>query len=142
MRFLSAIVLLLWSACFFHCSAEQMGLLDCATCQPECVSQDCDADGCPDQDGDDSERPCGVCHFLVTGGAPIITPITTDCPSEKEHQSAFGDFFSLAAIAEWQRGPLVISSASPESSVTDAAPYVRLYEFLARRALPVRGPTA
>ena len=138
MRILSAIVLLLWSACFFHCSAEQMGLLDCATCQSECASQDCESDDCPDHEGD-SERPCGVCDFLIIGGAPTIVPLTADLPSETADQDSFGDFL-LSALAEWQLSHSVISSATPESAVADAHPYIHLYEFRARRTLPVRGP--
>jgi hypothetical protein len=71
MKLLSAIVLLLWTVCFLHCSAEQFGILDCGQCSTTCP-QDCQSEPCPGSEND-REAPCGICDFLALGGVPTTS---------------------------------------------------------------------
>jgi hypothetical protein len=130
---LAAIVLLLWTACFIHCSAEQYGVVKCDACPV----QDCDSGGCPDSDSGEGESPCGVCDFLEIGGAPTITaPVfgAVDWFSVPD----FNDFLMAVERARCYAGEL--SSKLRRASVGHQGP--SLYTRLVSTSLPTRGPNA
>lgn len=136
-RILSAVVLVLWTACFLHCSAEQFGLIDCnfAGCESDsCGSPDCgglETGGNCAGDG----IPCGVCDFIVVGG--VATASTLD--AEK---------ISNQSGVELDRPGYPVNVSIPASTqmlssdATEGPPLVRMCELLACRTLPVRGPAA
>lgn len=135
MKLLSAIVLVLWTACFLHCSAEQYGLLVCDSCSPEC----CESEECGEADCDGGGNgPCGVCEFLSLGGVPIGSALNLDAAPESDNEPETDVFLALLE----RHAQAGFARAKEECHAVEPRPYVHLYEFLARRTIPARGPNA
>lgn len=133
-RILTAAILLLWAGCFFHCSAEQLGMLECtfANCDSPCPEDDCG-----DEDDRNGDAPCGLCDFVLTGGSSTVSPLDGDDLPPEGSAIDLGWLDLLNAQAD---------RASPASGEWDwcactALPR-RLCELLGRNSVPLRGPTA
>ena len=132
-RILSAIILVLWTGCFFYCSAEKYGLVGCPTVENEC-SNDCEPAEYPDSD---SENPCGLCEFLDLGGVPTLSQLAVDAAVLIESDADDSCFRTLIERHALSNGVTLALN----SSGLEQRPYVHLYEFRARKTLPVRGPS-
>jgi hypothetical protein len=133
-RILSAIVLVLWTGCFFYCSAEKYGLVECPMAENQC-SPDCEPAECSDSDSD-SEDPCGLCEFLDLGGVPTLSQLAVDAAVLIESDADDSYFRILIERHALSNGvTLALNSGGSEQRM-----YVHLYEFRARKTLPVRGP--
>ena len=137
-RILTAAILLLWAGCFFHCSAEQFGLVECNS--PSCESCPCpeeDCGDCGDEGDHDKNEPCGLCDFIHHGGSPTVSPLVVDdfSPEESGVDLAWHDL-SINII------DLMPPNAAARGSCRGAAPPRKLCELLARNSVPLRGPTA
>jgi hypothetical protein len=122
-RFVAAIVLVLWTACYGRCFGEQVGM-----CEPECCA-DCIQTGAP---SDRDSTPCDVCDFIQSG-ATMIEPVSI--PAIWFEIPAPADVvFDGAGELDGQRavGLAVLAAPPPRC--------LRLWEWMARTAFPVRGP--
>ena len=79
LKFLSAIILLIWAACYGRCLAEQTGFLKSAAPVWHCEGGCC-------EEGDGDEPPpepnphCKLCDFIKSGGAPTAERLMLDAP--------------------------------------------------------------
>jgi len=114
-----------------NCSAEQFGLVDCAV---EAYDS-CDCEGDPAQ-GDSDDDPCGLCDFITSGGVPTISPILLDT-FDSEISSPPAWLIAVNQAFTQLRPPVAAARGSCFEDGVLAEPY----ELLARRTVPVRGPT-
>lgn len=129
MRSVAAIVLLLWAVCYGRCLAEQYGELNQQTVTHCCGKETKDAPFQNPLSTDD------VCEFIQSGGALLMQPVILDAPFL--FQLIIDDFHFLTLQA-------ILAEAEAEQSVvlnTDSPRPVRLWEWMASTAQPVRGPS-
>ena len=130
---LTAIVLVLWTACFLHCSAEQFGLVACGTCPTE----KCGSEERPCPEDEQPASPCGVCDFLEIGGVPTITPLAVDAADWVALQD-FTDFLASAERLLCQT--CAVASISFSAGRQDGYLCPSLYTRLVSTSLPTRAP--
>lgn len=129
MRSVAAIVLLLWAVCYGRCLAEQYGELNQQTVTHCCGKETKDAPLKTPLSTDE------VCEFIQSGGALLMQPVILDAPFL--FQLIIDDFHFLTLQA-------ILAEAEAEQSVvlnTDSPRPVRLWEWMASTAQPVRGPS-
>ena len=131
MKVLSAIVLIMWTACFFHCSAEQVAMADGVNA---CHFSACEA-GNSDGSENEGEGQCGLCEFIKFGGVPTVSAFAVDGIVE----------FTGSVIEEYlppvRKSDLMAELAWVPAEETDVRPLSkRLCELLAGKSLPARGP--
>ena len=122
-------MLLLWAVCYGRCLAEQYGELNQQTVTHCCGKETKDAPFQNPLSTDD------VCEFIQSGGALLMQPVILDAPFL--FQLIIDDFHFLALQA-------ILAEAEAEQSVvlnTDSPRPVRLWEWMASTAQPVRGPS-
>jgi hypothetical protein len=135
-RLVSALVLLLWTACYGHCLAEQHGLIPKESrhcCAEETCPFDANGSAPVDKSGDNS---CGLCDYFEAGVLSMIQPLHVEAA-----------VFEIIATLEWTMGgeiPFLTALVNEPPAYTDTGPErsLRLWEYLVRTALPVRGPCA
>jgi len=128
-RSVAAIVLLLWAVCYGRCLAEQYGVV-----KEQAVAQ------CSVKDTKDSPDQCPsstdeVCEFIQAGSVLLTQPVVLDAPFL--FQLVVEDFHFLTLQA-------ILAEAEAEQAVvlnTDSPRPVRLWEWMASTAQPVRGPS-
>ncbi|MGI8604268.1 MAG: hypothetical protein ACR2OZ_14930 [Verrucomicrobiales bacterium] len=133
-RFLSALVFVLWTACYGHCLAEQHGLV--AKEDLHC----CGEDGCAGEtDGsapidEPQDRPCGLCDYFQSDVLSAIQPFSL----------AAAVFFVVDTIGFgcWNEVlPQELAVGKARAFIdTGQSCWLRVWEYLARTAVPVRGP--
>ena len=132
MRLLSAIVLLLWAACYGRCLAEQNGLL--AAGEPWSCEHQCCEEECPGAPAPEPASPCAMCEFIKSGGVVIGERLSLDAPI----------MFCIAMPeVQWLvRSMLPVEGAGLDPIVVDTGPLwlPRMCEWMASTAAPVRGP--
>ena len=129
MRSVVAIVLLLWAVCYGRCLAEQYGELNQQTVTHCCGKETKDAPFQNPLSTDD------VCEFIHTCRSLLMQPVILDAPFL--FQLVTDDFHLLTLQA-------ILAEAESEQSVvlnTDSPRPVRLWEWMASTAQPVRGPS-
>lgn len=133
-RFLSAIVLLLWATCYGRCLAEQNGLL--AAGEPWSCEHQCCEEECPDAPAPEPESPCELCEFIKSGGVVTGERLILNAPI----------MFCLAVPeVQWlvtSLAPLIGRSMEPSVVGTGPLRLPRMCEWMASTAAPVRGPNA
>lgn len=133
LKFLSAIILLMWAACYGRCLAEQTGFLKTAApawhCEGGCC-EECDGD----QPSPEPNPPCKLCDFIKTGGAPTCERLMIDMPLLAPLPVPVMDFVALLVpVHNWdEEAPVALNTGPP--------PCLRMCEWMACTATPVRGP--
>jgi hypothetical protein len=133
LKILPAIILLLWTVCYGRCLAEQTGLLHYAVaevghCAGECCQGE-DETPPPSEDGDS----CPVCDFVNSGGAPAGERLIVDAPVLFPVLMPEVIFAAVILSGETVEG-------TPEALNTGPPARLRMCEWMARTATPVRGP--
>jgi hypothetical protein len=135
LKFLSAIILLMWAACYGRCLAEQTGFLKSAA-----PAWHCEGGCCEEGDGDqpplEPNPPCKLCDFIHAGGAPTCERLMLDAPLLAPLPVLVMDFVALLVpVHDWdEEAPVALNTGPP--------PRPRMCEWMARTATPVRGPNA
>lgn len=134
MRILSAIVLLLWAVSYGRCLSEQCGTHDHAG-EKACLHGGCHWEQSESPDPEPLST-CGVCEFIKTGSPPPSAPYLLDAPV----------FFCLPVPdTEWLTVKMELrADEATRVLVPDTGPpeVLRMCEWMARTAAPVRGPDA
>ena len=135
LKFLSAIILLMWAACYGRCLAEQTGFLKSAA-----PAWHCEGGCCEESDGDqpplEPNPPCKLCDFIKAGGAPTCERLMLDAPLLAPLPVFVMDFVALLVPA------LDVDEEAPVPLNTGPPPCPRMCEWMASTATPVRGPNA
>ncbi len=133
-RTLTAIVLLFWAVCYGRCLAEQYGAHDSPEPQQAWCAHQCCHQEKPDVPPPAPLAPCGLCDFVKSGGTLPGGPMILDVPV----------FFCLPVPeSDWcTASTLVLFESSPELEGPDTGPprVLRICEWMASTAAPVRGP--
>lgn len=135
-RFLAAIVFLVWTACYVRCATEISGLgkevaVDacCQHEQPE-TARDC----APEQ-----SVPCGICDAIVSGGLVLSQPFVMVALILSVLAVVV---FALSSFRlRWLRLLDLARSQFRQCAADPPWREPRLWEFLVRTACPVRGPS-
>jgi hypothetical protein len=134
LKFLSAIILLMWAACYGRCLAEQTGFLESAAPAWHCEGGCCEeSDG--DQPSPEPNPPCKLCDFIKSGGAPtaeqlVQMPVLFPLPEMVMNFAAL----LVPLLSAESKTALAMNTGPP--------PRPRMCEWMARTATPVRGPNA
>jgi hypothetical protein len=135
LKFLSAIILLMWAACYGRCLAEQTGFL-----KSPAPAWHCEGGCCEESDGDqpppEPKPPCKLCDFIKAGGAPTGEPLMLDAPVLVPLPVLVMDFITVLVPMH------DVDEEAPVAQNTGPPPHPRMCEWMARTATPVRGPNA
>ena len=129
MRSVAAIVLLLWAVCYGRCLAEQYGEINQQPLTHCCGKETKDA---PFQDPLSTDQ---VCEFIQSGGVLLAQPVILDAPLLLQLVADDFHFLTLQAIlAEAEAEQVIVLNNDPPRPI-------RLWEWMASTAQPVRGPS-
>jgi hypothetical protein len=136
-RILSAIVLLMWAACYGRCLAQQCraqsapmpAASECLCCHEEEPQNETPAPG--------PVQPCGICEYIQTGGPVPVAGVKLPAPVlPASVMPVIPDFSLRLSPGELEgRAALPLNTGPPPL-------LLRLEEWRAGKSLPVRGPDA
>jgi len=135
LKFLSAIILLMWAACYGRCLAEQTGFLKSRAPEWHCEGGCCE-EGDGDEPSQEPNAPCKLCDFIKAGGAPTAERLMLNAPVLAPLPVLVMDFVALLVTVH------DLDKEAPVALNTGPPPRSRMCEWMARTATPVRGPNA
>jgi hypothetical protein len=130
-RTLSAIVLLLWAVCYGRCLAEQYGVHETTV-----LEQTWGAPECCHQEKPDVPSPASsdVCVFITSGSTLPGGQLLLDVPVFSCLPVPESDWFTASTVVMLEPTPIL------ENTNTGPPKVLRLCEWMASTAAPVRGP--
>lgn len=131
-RLLAALMFLAWTACYARCAAELAG--GGATPVDAC----CQHEPPPASGSSGEEMPCGICDAIVSGGLIIAQPLLLAALVLVGLAAALA-FPSRVLL--WLKLMTMARSSLPRRVADPPWRGPRLWEYLARTACPVRGPS-
>ena len=129
-RFLAAIMFLVWTACYVRCAAEISGKGEVKV--DACCKHEQPVNG-------SESAPCGICDAIVSGGLLLSQPLFL--VALMASLVAVITLAFPALMLGWLRRLALTRSKSPQRMSDPPWREPRLWEFLARTACPVRGPS-